>query len=222
MKNSYSTSERCRLILVRHGATEWSEQGRYQGHLPVALSPLGVQQAYAVAVAIKKYNPIHIISSDLKRAKQTTEIISQCLKIGTYFDPRLRELDCGEWAGCTEQEIENMYPQTVSSLRAGHDVSRGGAETLQDLRVRVSTSLTENRIINTTSTVIIVSHAYVISLIAKHLTGDQNHLCKRLPYLGSYTTLLKIYEQGMWTLEKYSSLPNETLLATSAQWLPTL
>lgn len=210
-----------RLILVRHGASEWNGSGRYQGHLPVPLSSLGLSQANALAEELRQYKPERIVSSDLQRAKQTAEVLAKHFMLETQFDIRLRELNCGNWAGLTEREIEELEPQAVVELRAGRDIPRGGSETMADIMTRIRAALTEYVQGNFFSTLIIVSHAYAVRAIMRILL-DQRLCSIQLPHLGSYT-LLSRKTGNQWLLEQYSVVPSHNLaLSSNVQWLPTL
>lgn len=211
-----------RLILVRHGASEWSEEKRYQGHSPVPLTTYGLQQAHDLAAKIhQEYNPEQIISSDLERTLQTAEIIAEHLQLDIHFDRRLRELDCGKWVGLTIREIEDMDSQNVAEIRAGKDLPRGEGETLSELKTRVCSALDDWLKDRFFSTKVIISHAYVIQAIIQILSKKTLHCINHLPYLGSYTTLKKT-KGNTWTIEKYSVLPNENFSSEALQWLPTL
>lgn len=208
-----------RLILVRHGASEWSSLGRYQGHLPVPLSPLGLEQVRALTEELHQYNPERIVSSDLQRTRQTAEVIARHLLLEIHLDVRLRELDCGNWAGLTEQEIEALDPQAVVELRAGRDIPRGGGETMADLMVRTCAALADWVKDNFSGTLIFVSHAYVIRAMTQTLLGERLP-SNQLPSLGSYT-LLNCKRGGKWMLEQYGVVPNSSSSLTTVNWLPT-
>ena len=210
-----------RLILVRHGASEWSKLGRYQGHQPVPLSSGGLKQAHALANELDQYNPERIISSDLQRGRQTAEVIAKSFRLEVYLDARLRELDCGNWAGLTEQEIEKLEPQAVAKLRAGHDIPRGGGETIADVERRIHTALADWVSDNFSRTLIVVSHAYVIRAMTQILLGQKQLIADRLPYLGSYT-LLSRKRGGKWILEQYGAVPKGNPSLNTSQWVPTL
>ena len=68
-----------RLLIVRHGQTDWNSSGRFQGQMDVPLNPTGVQQAKAVAERLSTETPAAIYASDLQRAWQTAEIIHAAL-----------------------------------------------------------------------------------------------------------------------------------------------
>ena len=208
-----------RLILVRHGASEWSNLGRYQGHQPVPLSPLGLEQVCALTEELYQYNPEWIVSSDLQRARQTAEVIARHLSLKIDYDARLRELDCGNWAGLNEQEIEALEPKAVVELRAGRDIPRGGGETMADLMVRTRAALADWVKENFSGTLMFVSHAYVIRAMTQILLGERLH-SNQLQSLGSYT-LLNRQRGGKWMLERYGVVPNSTPTLTTVNWLPT-
>ena len=98
-----------RILLVRHGESEWNALGRWQGQADPPLTDLGRQQAWAAARAIGAVDAI--AASDLERASVTAQIISDQLGIGpVIIDPRLRERDAGEWSGLTRQDIHRDWP----------------------------------------------------------------------------------------------------------------
>ncbi len=98
-----------RVLLVRHGESEWNASGRWQGQADPALTDRGRDQAATAARALGALDAIW--SSDLERALVTATIISTELGIGPVIvDPDLRERDAGEWSGRTRAEIEAQWP----------------------------------------------------------------------------------------------------------------
>src|SRR5690242_18456294 len=98
-----------RVLLVRHGQSEWNALGRWQGQADPPLSELGRAQARSAAHSIGALDAIY--ASDLQRAMETATIISSALGIGPVLvDEDLRERDAGEWSGLTREEIHARYP----------------------------------------------------------------------------------------------------------------
>src|SRR5438270_7968282 len=98
-----------RVLLVRHGQSEWNALGRWQGQADPPLSDLGRDQARAAARALGAVDAV--FASDLQRATETAHIIAGALGIGpVLIDERLRERDAGEWSGLTRDEIHERYP----------------------------------------------------------------------------------------------------------------
>lgn len=106
-----------RLLLVRHGQSEWNAAGRWQGQADPPLSDLGREQAYRAA---QRVGSVDLIAcSDLERAADTAMVISEMLGIGpVVVDDRLRERDAGAYSGLTRAEIDEQFP---GQLDAGID-----------------------------------------------------------------------------------------------------
>ncbi len=98
-----------RVLLVRHGQSEWNALGRWQGQADPPLSDLGRAQARAAAHSLGALDAV--FASDLQRAMETAAIIAGALGIGpVIIDPDLRERDAGAWSGLTREEIHERYP----------------------------------------------------------------------------------------------------------------
>ena len=98
-----------RVLLVRHGQSEWNADGRWQGQADPALTDLGRAQARHATRALGQVDAI--VASDLQRAAETAAIISEVLGIGPVEClPQLRERHAGEWQGLTRAEIERDWP----------------------------------------------------------------------------------------------------------------
>jgi glucosyl-3-phosphoglycerate phosphatase len=99
-----------RLVLLRHGQTEYNATSRMQGQLDTDLSELGVQQAAAAAKVLATREPRLIISSDLRRAKDTAAALAEQVGLEVGLDKRLRETHLGDWQGLTHQEVDARLP----------------------------------------------------------------------------------------------------------------
>jgi broad specificity phosphatase PhoE len=110
------------IYLTRHGQTEWNLQGRMQGRMESALTPLGVRQAKAMAdllgALIERDPPAapwRLVSSPSGRARQTAEAISSRLSLPVETDERLIEIGCGEWEGKLRAEIAHIHPEKFAT-----------------------------------------------------------------------------------------------------------
>ncbi|MBF6415159.1 histidine phosphatase family protein [Nocardia cyriacigeorgica] len=99
-----------KLILLRHGQTEWNAIDRMQGQIDTDLTELGRRQAKEAARELVTHNAIAIISSDLKRAYETAVALADHTGIEVVRDPRLRETNLGDWEGLTHIEVDAGYP----------------------------------------------------------------------------------------------------------------
>jgi broad specificity phosphatase PhoE len=100
-----------RLLLVRHGLTDWNREGRFQGHLDPALSQEGLAQAALLARRLADspdYHPARIVSSSLARALETAQAISAAAEAAGEVEPEpgMMEVGQGEWEGKTHTELQ--------------------------------------------------------------------------------------------------------------------
>lgn len=111
--------------LVRHGITEWNIAGIAQGSSDVALNDTGKSQAAALANRLASEGTWDmIVSSDLARAKETAEIISEKLMLPiSFFDTRLREMSGGEIEGTTEPQRLEKWGADWRQLDLGMETS---------------------------------------------------------------------------------------------------
>lgn len=93
-----------RLVIWRHGQTDWNIENRFQGHSDIPLNSVGHYQAEHAAKILEAMKPTHIIVSDLIRAQQTAEKLATRVGLPIHTDPRLRETNGGNWEGKTGTE----------------------------------------------------------------------------------------------------------------------
>lgn len=132
-----------RLVLVRHAESEWNAAGRWQGHAGSGLTVRGRAQAEATAryLARRERSVVLIARSDLPRVAETAAPAQARFGVQVVQDAALRELDVGEWAGLTHEQVVASDPDGYAAWQAGHDVARGGGETFAALRGRVTEAL---------------------------------------------------------------------------------
>jgi broad specificity phosphatase PhoE len=127
-----------RLIVWRHGNTDWNATHRVQGQTDVPLNALGRQQAVDAAELLIKMRPDVIVASDLHRAADTAAALATLTGLGVTYDKRLRERFFGAWQGLTE--VADLHPEEFARWTAGHEVG-GDIETLDDLGARAAAAL---------------------------------------------------------------------------------
>jgi len=130
-----------RLIVWRHGRTEWNVAGRFQGQTDVDLDDIGVEQTEASAPRLAAYRPDVIVSSDLRRAARTAEALAALTGLPVELDKRLRERDFGPWQGLTQAEIRERFPEDLARWHAGEPIENPAIETIDDMAKRVCAAL---------------------------------------------------------------------------------
>lgn len=100
-----------KLLIFRHGETDWNAQRKFQGHTDIPLNATGEKQAEALRAKLARYNKIKtVLCSDLKRARRTAEIATSELKVPPFvISSDLREIHLGEAESLTQQEIEQKF-----------------------------------------------------------------------------------------------------------------
>ncbi|WP_433301894.1 histidine phosphatase family protein [Actinoplanes sp. CA-030573] len=129
-----------RLIVWRHGNTDWNAGHRVQGQTDVPLNAVGRQQAVDAAELLIKMRPDAIVASDLQRAADTAAALAALSGLSINYDKRLRERYFGSWQGRTTAEVAALHPEEYARWKAGQEVG-GDVESLIDLGERVAEAL---------------------------------------------------------------------------------
>ncbi len=180
-----------KLILVRHGETDWNRVDRIQGGLDIPLNAEGVRQAERLAVELSGMKIAAIYSSPLKRAWQTAQAIAgkQCLKVKKVS--ALSEISQGKWQGLLVSEAKRryrrLYPRWLSEPLT---VRPPEGESLEEVSRRAEKAC--RRIINhhPQETVCLVTHKVTAALIkCRYLNLDRHRLWKLLPENATWEAL---------------------------------
>jgi len=132
------------LLLIRHAESSWNAAGRWQGHGDPPLSDRGREQANALARELARDAIDVLVSSDLRRAAETAAILGQARGLRPERNPRLRELDLGDWQGLTRDQIERADGDVLRRFDAGDlDVRPGGGENLREIERRAFSAVSE-------------------------------------------------------------------------------
>ena len=161
---------RRRLVVVRHGVTDWNREGRFQGHLDPPLSDAGRHEARLVAERIgaePDLAPARIISSSLARAAETAEAIGAVTGVAVQPDPRLIEIGQGDWEGRTHAELEISDADRYRAWREASGIRQPpGGEPIESAADRVAALLADLRS-ETPSTTCVVSHGGTLRILAR-------------------------------------------------------
>lgn len=161
-----------RLILLRHGQTEWNADGRMQGQLDTGLTELGRTQAKNVALALADLPLVAIVSSDLHRASDTAALLGDAAQLPVATDDRLREVYLGDWQGLVHSEVDDRYPGARAAWRSDGTWVPPGGESRIDVANRalpVVTELFERQQDWAGGVVALVSHGGLIAALTAAL-----------------------------------------------------
>lgn len=160
-----------KLLLLRHGRTDWNDAGRFQGQADPPLDDVGRAQAARVGPVLAAMRPDLVVSSDLARCRSTAALIG----LPYRSDARLREIDLGRWSGLTSAEARRLYPEEDAAWRRGEDVRRGGGETYVEVARRAAALFGElvadGLSLDSDSLVVFVLHGGTARSLIGHLLG---------------------------------------------------
>lgn len=163
-----------RILVLRHGQSEWNALGKWQGQADPPLTDAGREQAYRAAELLGQFDLI--ATSDLQRAHETAAIISNTLGIGPVIvDERLRETHVGEWEGLTHDDIERDYPGFLAAHKRPPSF-----ETEESLITRFTAAITDIALQCQGGEALCVAHAGVIRVMRRALGVPD----PRIPNLG--------------------------------------
>ena len=135
-----------KLILIRHGETDFNRAGRILGHGSQRLNETGVAQAAAAARAVSSETPFSLYSSTVARAIQTAQVISEAAHVEAVPLKGVEELDSGEFEGLTGRQLRQRFPEVMT--RWDHDpgaTRMPGGESLLQVQARGLESGLEGR-----------------------------------------------------------------------------
>jgi len=156
------------LYLARHGETDWNRERRWQGHADTELNDVGRAQAEVLAKTIEGHGVARIHTSDLRRARETAEIVARRLGIASVIsDTDLRERNFGVFEGLTFAECEQKYPEMWARYLE-HRTRPEGAEPDQALVERMRRGM--RRALDGNGTVLVVTHGGAMRAYL-HATG---------------------------------------------------
>jgi 2,3-bisphosphoglycerate-dependent phosphoglycerate mutase/probable phosphoglycerate mutase len=200
-----------RIILLRHGQTDYNVTGRMQGHLDSVLTSVGHEQAAAAAPVLAALEPDRVVSSDLQRAVDTAEVVGAACGLAVKFDARLRETHLGEWQGHTVAEIDGDYPGAIAAWRSDPTWAPPGGES------RVAVVARSRPVVDeldaefadsdeASSTVLLVAHG---GLIAGLVTGLMELPTEVWPSFGGlgncrWAVLARRADHPRWRLAGYN------------------
>ncbi|MEU8296887.1 histidine phosphatase family protein [Micromonospora sp. NPDC048909] len=194
-----------RLIIWRHGNTDWNAANRVQGQTDVPLNDLGREQARAAAPLLAGLRPDALVASDLSRAAETAAALAALTGLPVRSDARLRERHFGRWQGLTLTEVAEQFPAEYARWRAGDPDPGAEIETLDDLGKRVGTALTEAADAVPGGTVVVATHGGGARQGVGHLLGWESGVLRTVGSLQNcHWTELRHDDVRGWHLRSHN------------------
>ena len=175
-----------RLILVRHGETEWNRQRRVQGLSNLALNETGRRQAESVARALKNERVGGMYTRPLRRAQETARAIGRFHKVEVEIRDGLKELDVGDVDGMTYEDMKIHHGEFFTRWMTDFtSVGLPGGGFVPELRDQCCTAVEdivkkERRVESDDRVAVVVTHFFPIMCIICNSMGLDLSYCRRL------------------------------------------
>ena len=165
-----SSSPLTRLIVVRHGETEWNAEGRLMNQLDSPLTPAGLAGAEALALRLRSVPAAALYTSDLGRALRTAQCIAACNGLDPIHHPGLRERHLGTFAGHLRDELETVFPEEYARYRSDPDYVVPEGESFRQFFNRTVAAFQEIAAAHWGETVIVVTHGGCLDCLFRHVS----------------------------------------------------
>jgi len=170
-----------RLLLARHGETDWNRSGHYQGHADIPLNDLGRTQARALAERLAGEAIDAIYASDLQRAAETARIVGERLGLEPRLDAAWREMNVGSMTGVLHTEAPPRLREFISAAARSEDPVAPGAETYTQLERRIKRAFEGIA----EETALVVGHGGTLKVLISMLIGLPPGYIDRLSLRGN-------------------------------------
>lgn len=196
-----------RLIVIRHGETEWNIQHRYQGQLDSPLTEKGRAQASAIAERLATVKFDRLVSSDLGRAVNTAKAIARRhAGIAWDKDAGLRERDFGVLAGYTRAEAADAFPNEEEGyLHGGVDYRIPNGESLRDVYHRAGRVFDGLADQFAGQTVCVVTHGGILGMFLRHAVGIPADHARGYKFVNAAYNEFS-HENGRWLLHTWGDV----------------
>lgn len=168
-----SAGDVTRLVVVRHGETDWNVAQRIQGHTDIPLNATGRRQAAQAASVLAGEGLAAVYSSDLARAHETASAIAQAAGLAVVADAALRERAFGHFEGVPFRELEQRHPEQVRRWRdRDPDFGPAGGEVLRDFYARAVAAALRIAARHPGEAIALVAHGGVLDCLYRAATGQ--------------------------------------------------
>jgi ribonuclease H / adenosylcobalamin/alpha-ribazole phosphatase len=188
-----------RVVLVRHGVTTFTEEARLDGRggFDPPLSPSGRQQAERAAEAVAALlggTPARVVTSSLRRARQTGAAVAAALGVDPEVDADFDEQGFGDWDGAAIADLIRDAPEDLLRFRHDERYARPGGESHADLQARVGAAY--ERVVAGGGTTVVVCHRKPIMCVMAHILDLSPEASWRLAAAPGSLHAIEVWEDG--------------------------
>jgi broad specificity phosphatase PhoE len=194
-----------KVILWRHGNTDWNNERRYQGQTDVPLNDRGRAQAVTAAAKLALVKPDLILTSDLSRAADTASALSSLCGFTPQLDVRLRERSFGPFEGFTRDEVVERFPDIFRRWQQGETQPEDGLELLSDLGKRVTEVIRHAAEQVPGGTAVLVTHGASVKWGMAALLGWPEEVTQTIrPLDNCHWSELLLEDADRWVLARHN------------------
>ena len=172
-----------RVILVRHGETDWNQEQIFRGRIDVPLNNTGLKQAKATGEVLGSLKIDAIYSSPLSRAVETAKAIGSFHPDISVRDAKgFIDIDFGKWQGIPHEKVKEEYKELYGRWqKEPHNVKMPDGEDLDDIKLRAVEALNNILADYNDGTVVIASHRVINKVVLCAILGltNQHFWCIR-------------------------------------------
>jgi broad specificity phosphatase PhoE/ribonuclease HI len=194
-----------RLLLVRHGVTKYSVDRRFAGRSDLDLTADGEQQARQAAGRIAQLGPVQaVVSSPLRRTRQTAQQIADRLELPVLVEDGLVETDFGDWDGFTYDEVQRRWPDELRRWLADPAVAPPSGESFEAVTRRVRRARDRIMARHAGSTVVVVSHVTPIKVLVRLALDAPPTALHRMFLAPASVSVIDYYADGPVSLQSFN------------------
>ena len=161
-----------KVILIRHGETDWNREQIFRGRIDVALNETGLAQAGAVQESLRDVQIDKIYSSPLKRAFETASVLEENRGLEVEIEEGFIDIDFGEWQGLSHEKVKEKYKKPYEAwLAEPQKVVFPDGESLEDVDKRSMKALEKVIENHPEETLAIVSHRVLNKVLLCAILG---------------------------------------------------
>jgi probable phosphoglycerate mutase len=195
----WSGVEPTRIVLVRHGVTDFTVQTRLDGRggADPSLNTAGQAQAAAAGRAVAHLlggSSARVVTSSLARAVQTGAVVAEAIGATPDVDPDFDEQDFGDWDGAAIPDLVRDHPGELDRLRTDPAYARPGGESHDELAARVVAAF--ERVVAAGGTTVVVCHRKPIMVVLAHLLRIPHETVWRLAAAPGSLTGVEVWPDG--------------------------
>jgi probable phosphoglycerate mutase len=202
--------------LLRHGETPLSVERRFSGQDDAALTDRGRAQATAAARRLAELSIDAVISSPVRRARQSAEAVAVALGAEVQIEPGFAETDFGDWQGSTFAEVQQTWPGQLQHWLSDPEVAPPGGESQAATELRVLEARERTLSSYAGATVVVVSHVTPIKSLVRAALDAPPHALFRMQMSPGSLSIIDWFAEGHDVLRMFNDTSHLGVHMTSS------